>query len=187
MSTLPHSLRRPPWVTLLLSAWALSVALTVLTAFTPLELAPMWLGNVPHWGLWFLALPACSWLRAHRGRLRWLWRAVPWLLWVPLALITGFKLWRNYDSIPPGWDPYQPTVRWHNVFYPLEMTFANTDNWRTRKVIVQEGIRVVSLEYQLTRYGQTLPYLTTNYHLLPGLRWATRRNVTYEELMRYDP
>jgi hypothetical protein len=172
-------LQRFPWSSLLLYAWAMSFVLSVLLWCTPLEFTPLWLGNLPHWGLWVLALPACTRLRANQRRVRVVWLTISGLLWAPLVLATGISFWQCWHD--------QEKIRWHNVFHPVEMTFASDYRWAPYKHIAREGRQTVSLESEESGWGGRGLHVTTAYALLPGLRWATHRPLTEAENSRYFP
>lgn len=172
-------LRRFPGSSLLLYAWAMSFVLSVLLWCTPLEFTPLWLGNLPHCGLWLLAPPACTLLRANQRRLRVVWLTIPWLLWAPLALVTGISFEHSRHN--------QEKIYWHTVFHPLERIFASDYRWVPYKGISEEGRQTVSLESEESGWGGRGLHVTTAYALLPGLRWATHRRLTEVENSRYFP
>jgi hypothetical protein len=149
-----------------LGAWLLSLVLVLLTTVTPLEFTPLWLGNLPRWGLWGLAFPACHRLRTGSLRLPWLWTGLPWLLWGLLVVGEGLFAYGIATHTPR---------RWAKLMEPLQWLFANQARWRPGLVLFTHGRQ--HLTHQLLwhpRYGvvdirqvQLLP-------LLPGLQWAKR-------------
>jgi hypothetical protein len=170
---------KPRFATLIVGVWLLGLVLVPLTLFTPLEFTPLWLGNLPRWGLWGLAFPACHWLRV-RTKCR-LWAAVPWVLWAPLAYAVGDNGWRSYRDAAQSHAP----MRWSTLVQPLELTFANDKRWWRQQVLSQNGARVTSLEMDVSRYGSEGIRYTEIFQLLPGLQWARRRELTEKEAELY--
>lgn len=148
--------------------WLLRLLLVLLTLTTPLEFVPLAWGNLPRWVLWGAAFPACRQLGVRTGRLRWVWRAVPWVLWLLLLAAEALAVW--------GWFYRSHRVTfWETIRYPLEVVFVNRDRWETQQVLFRRGPLV--LVQQLCwhpqhgvvdlRQAKVVP-------LLPGLQWAGR-------------
>jgi hypothetical protein len=156
---------RNGWV---LGAWLGCLLLVGLLTFTPLELASRPLENLPRWGLWLLAVPACGRLQAHWPRLRRLWAALPWLLWGPLALVLTF-----YGL---GWlsDNRPQAGYWLQV--NLIECVADDRVWRTTQVLFRRGRQEV-VHQVLVPFHATAPRTLRLWrtvqvtHVVPGVRW----------------
>lgn len=159
---------RPGWV---LGTWLGCLVLVGLLTFTPLELAPRPLENLPRWGLWLLAVPACRRLRAYWPGLRQLWVTLPWLLWGYLALVLTFYVaaWLSDDRTEAG---YLLRVR------VLEC-LADDRVSRTTHVLFRRGRQEVVdqllMPFHTTapralRMGRTVQVT----HVVPGVQWITR-------------
>jgi hypothetical protein len=157
---------RSGWV---LGAWLGCLLLVGLLAFTPLELTPRPLENLPRWGLWLWAVPACRCLRAYWPRLGKLWAALPWLLWGPLALVLTFYVlgWLTDDRPQAGY--------WFGVNV-LECV-ADDRVSRTTQVLFRRGRQEVvdqvlvpfhAAEPRTLRLWRTVQ-LT---HVAPGVQWV---------------
>ncbi|MFD2719702.1 hypothetical protein ACFST9_13320 [Hymenobacter monticola] len=155
------------WV---LGVWLGCLLLVGLLWFTPLELAPRPLENLPRWGLWLLAVPACRRLQAHWTRLRRLWAALPWLLWGPLALVLTLYVlgWLSDNRPQAGY--------WLGVNV-LECV-ADDRVSRTTHVLFRRGRQEV-VHQVLVPFHATAPRTLRLWrtvqvtHVVPGVRWIT--------------
>jgi hypothetical protein len=146
----------------------LSLVLVLLTVATPLEFVPLPLGNIPRWALWGLAFPACHHLWLRTGRFRWVWKALPWVLWSLLVVAEGLAVWVWFYRA-------NHTPFWQSVPNPLEMVFANRERWRTERTLFRRGRLVIVHQLCLApRYGVTDLRQAQLVPLLPGLQWAAR-------------
>ena len=160
-------LERSRWVFV---AWLGCLLLVGLLTFTPLELTPRPLENLPRWGLWLLAVPACRRLRAHWPQLHRLWATLPWLLWGPLALVlTVYGLGWLSDKRPQA--GYWLGV---NVLECL----ADDRVLRTRRVLFRRGRQEVVYQL-LVPFHATAPRTLRLWrtvqltHVVPGVQWIT--------------
>jgi hypothetical protein len=158
---------RHTWV---LGTWLGCLLLVGLLTFTSLELAPRPLENLPRWGLWLLAVPACRRLQAHWPRLRRLWAALPWLLWGPLALVLTFYVlgWLSDDRAQAGY--------WLRV--DLIECLADDRVARTTQVLFRRGRQEV-VDQVLVPFHATAPRTLRLWrtvqvtHVVPGVQWIT--------------
>ena len=139
----------------------------IITLFTPLEFSPLPLDNIPRWGVWGLAFPACRMLSVRTGILPKLWRAVPWVLWTPLLVVQA--LWIPLSAPETLSGPWSKTVE------PMAGLFARQEKWATARVLFRRGWQVVAVQQIepvnfYPRYHRTA-IITP---LLPGFQWATR-------------
>lgn len=153
--------------TWILSAWLLSLLIVVLTTFTPMEFVPLPLANGPRWLSWGLAFPACRLLQTRWGTFRWLWAAVPWLLWGPLLVSQGVWLLLALGQTQP--------LTWSSALEPVRTLFLQEKSWHTHRVLFRRGRQVVVTQRLLpqptsfhSRFARTVQ-LTP---LLPGLQWT---------------
>ena len=156
---------KPYLPSLVIGTWLLSLGFVVLTLTTPLEFTPLPLSNLPRLGVWGLAFPACRMLWQRTGRLRGLWRTVPWLLWGPLLVVQS------------GWFLLMMLSfeQWPRLLKPTTSVFARQQVWLTRRVLFRRGLQVVASQRidPLALYpGSFRTVLLTP--VLPGLQWATR-------------
>jgi hypothetical protein len=161
---------RQQWV---VGAWLACLVLVGLSIWTPLELVPLPVENVPRWGLWALVLPAGWALQARWPRLRWLWRTVPWVLWGPLLAVLFFW-W-------PMTVAQTPAKPWAEILSPLRWLFARAEEWRTVQVLFHRGHQVVAFQAYVpvnqplqplwfVARGSSRQAIVTP--LCPGLQWA---------------
>ncbi|RPD43742.1 hypothetical protein DNI29_23055 [Hymenobacter sediminis] len=148
---------------LLIGSWALSLLFMVLTLSTPLEFSPLPVENIFRWGVWLLAFPACRQLYQITGRLPWLWKLVPWLLWSPVLFLEGFVL------LQPSSYPL-----WKRALEPVEFIFWNRADWDTKRVLFRRGNSEVAFQHlrdpRMGYIDDRLAYYTP---LLPGVHWAS--------------
>lgn len=159
--------KRSGWV---LGAWLVCLVLVGLLTFTPLELEPRPLENLPRWGLYLLAIPACRCLRAHWPQLHRLWATLPWLLWGPLALVLTF-----YGL---GWlSDNRPQAGYWLRVNVLEC-LADDRVLRTRRVLFRRGCQEVVYQL-LVPFHATAPRTLRLWrtvqltHVVPGVQWIT--------------
>lgn len=157
---------------LVIGAWLISIMLVILTAATPLEFDPRWLGNIARWGLFGLAFSACG-LLAHRGGwFRWVLLGVPWLLWGSLGAGELTHLWYLCHRSPSQWDH---TPFWRKAVGPLEWLFANQEVWWPPHVLFRRGDSIVATHFlgekRTGLLDSRVAFLTP---IFPGLRWASR-------------
>jgi hypothetical protein len=178
-------LMRQQWV---VGTWFGCLLLVGLSIWTPLELVPLPVENVPRWGLWAFAFPAVWVVQARWPRLRWLWHAAPWVLWLPLLTVQLFWL--------PLTVAQTPAKSWTEIFSPLRWLFARTEEWRTVQVLFHRGRQVVALQAYVPA-NQPLPprwffargssrtALVTP--LVPGLQWAEPVSAFLDASWRAEP
>jgi hypothetical protein len=154
----------------LVAGWLTSVVLVGLSIFTPVELVPLPLENVPRWGLYGLVFPACGLLRARWPRVCLLWQTVPWLVWGPLLAVLFFWL--------PATLAQTPAKPWANIVAPLTWLFARPEEWRTSQVLFRRGPQLV-VEQRYVPWNQVRPRLLRGAWrtavvtpLVPGVQWA---------------
>ncbi|MDF7815229.1 hypothetical protein [Hymenobacter sp. YC55] len=157
---------KSPLASIVIGTWLLSLGLMVLTLTTPLEFTPLPFDNLPRWGVWGLAFPACRLLGVRPGWRRRLWRTVPWLLWAPLLLVQiGWSLSLLLAS----------SQDWSRLLDPTRGVFARPQRWQTKRVLFRRGWQVVALQrhdpQDFHPYAARTAQLTP---VLPGLQWATR-------------
>jgi hypothetical protein len=148
---------------LLIGAWVLSLVLVVLTLATPLEFSPLPVENVFRWGTWLLAIPACRRLQQLTGRLLWLWKLLPWLLWSPVLFLEGYIVLRpSYHSLG------------RRVLQPLEWIFWNRADWGMQYVLFRrENSEVVFDHLRDPQMGYLKDRLAYHTPLLPGVHWVS--------------
>ena len=158
---------RNGWV---LGEWLGCLLLIGLLTFTPLELAPRPLENLPHWGLWLLVIPACGHLRTRWPRLRRLWASLPWLLWGPLALMLTFYglAWLSDDRAQAG----------HLFRVRVLECMADDRVSRTTQVLFrwgrQEVVNQVLVPFHATTPRTLRLWRTVQVaHVAPGVQWIT--------------
>ncbi len=152
---------------MIIRLWLLSIGAMGTTLFTPLEFSPLPLENIPRWGFWGLAFPACRMLGVHIGVLPKLWRAVPWVLWAPLLVVQALWMLLSVPETLSG--------PWSKAFEPMAGLFARQEKWVTIRVLFRRGWQVVAVQQiapmsfypRCHRTAMITP-------LLPGLQWATR-------------
>ena len=164
---------KPTWQRRVVRTWLVCLILVALSIWTPLELVPLPMENVPRWGLWALAFPAAEVLRARWPRLRWLWRCLPWVLWVPLLAVLFFGL--------PTTVAQTPAKPWAEILSPLRWLFARAEEWRTVRVHFHRGRQVVAFQAYVPVnqpvppfwfWGRGLSRNAVVTPLVPGLQWA---------------
>jgi len=158
---------RSKWLVI---GWAVSFILVVLSIFTPMELVPLPLENVPRWGLYALAFPACGLLQARWPRGRLVWKTLPWLGWGPLLVVLFFSL--------PMTVAQTPAKSWADIFAPLTWFFARPEEWRTSQVLFRRGNQLV-VEQRYVPWDQLRPRMLRGSWrtalvtpLVPGVQWA---------------
>jgi len=154
----------------LVIGWVGSFVLVSLSIFTPVELVPLPLENVPRWGLYALAFPACSWLQARWPRGRFVWKMVPWLFWGPLGVVLFFSLTMTVAQTP--------AKSWADIFAPLTWLFARPEEWRTSQILFRRGRQLV-VQQRYVPWDQPRPRLLRGTWrtavvtpLGPGVQWA---------------
>jgi hypothetical protein len=154
--------------------WGLSLLLVLLPLVSPLEFVPLAWGNLPRWILWGTAFPACRQLWLRTGRLRWVWRALPWLLWLLLLAAEGLAVW--------GWFYGSHRVTfWKTIRYPLEVVFANRDQWKTERILFRRGpLLIVHQLCWHPQHGVVDLRQAKIVPLLPGLQWASRVSTHFQ-------
>lgn len=151
---------------LLNAVWIVSLALVLLTLCTPLEFDPLPFANLPRWGLWGLAWPACRSLQAY-SRWRFPLRLVPWLLWAPLLLAQAG--WLFMSPLQPSPEP------WSTVLAPLAGVFARSETWHTRRVLFRRGWQAVLLQREEPMGFYPRQWrIALRTPLLPGVQWVQR-------------
>lgn len=146
---------------LLIGSWVLSLLLVVLTLATPLEFSPLPVENIFRWGAWLLAFPACRRLYHLTGRLPWLWKLLPWLVWSPVLFLEG------YVVLHPSRYPL-----WKRALEPLEWVFWNRADWETKRVLFRRGSSEVVFHHLRDPRMGYLEYRLAYYTpLLPGVHW----------------
>jgi hypothetical protein len=147
-----------------------SLVLVGLSIFSPVELVPLPLENVPRWGLYALAFPACRLLQARWPRGRLVWKTVPWLAWGPLLVVLFFSL--------PMTVAQTPAKSWADIFAPLTWFFARPEEWRTSQVLFRRGRQLV-VEQRYVPWDQPRPRMLRGSWrtalvtpLVPGVQWA---------------
>jgi hypothetical protein len=157
--------------TWLVVGWLVSLVLVGLSIFTPVELVPLPLENVPRWGLYALVFPACGLLQARWPRARFLWQSVPWLVWGPLLAVLFFWL--------PTTVAQTPAKPWSDILAPLTWLFARPEEWRTSQVLFRRGSQVVVQQHYvpwnqpLLRFPVRGSWRTARVMpLVPGVQWA---------------
>lgn len=158
---------RPNW---LIVGWLISVVLVGLSIFTPVELVPLPLENVPRWGCYGLVFPACRLLQAHWPRARLFWQTVPWLTWGPLLVVLFFWL--------PTTVAQTPAKPWADIVAPLTWLFARPEEWRTSQVLFRRGRQLV-VEQRYVPWDQPRPRMLRGTWRTavvtpvgPGVQWA---------------
>lgn len=158
---------RSKWVVI---GWLASLVMVWLSIFTPVELVPLQLENVPRWGLYALAFPACRLLQRRWPRGRLLWAALPWLGWGPLLAVLFFWL--------PATVAQTPAKSWSDILAPLTWLFARPEEWRTEQVLFRRGSQLV-VEECYVPWDQSRPRMLRGAWrtaivtpLLPGVQWA---------------
>ncbi|MGY2134878.1 hypothetical protein ACW9KT_21790 [Hymenobacter sp. HD11105] len=151
-----------------IGCWLVSLVLIGLTLATPLEFTPLTLGNLPRWGAWGLAFPACHLLGQHATRFRVIWRVLPWLLWGPLVVVQA--LWLVL-ALPTA-------TTWSPILEPTLSVFARPQQWQTTRVLFQRSEQVVAMQ-QLGPQALYPREFRTAIHtpLVPGLQWVTSLNA----------
>jgi hypothetical protein len=150
----------------------------LLTTFTPLELVPVSLGNLPRWGFWLLIFPVAQRLKAQVGRR---WGLLPWLLWAPLLLLQllVFGFWfstpehRTYAAFRKS--------SWTQVLWPFEKVFAQTGRWRTGAVEYRRENTLVVRQNLPSRWGAEARRVILT-PIMPGLQWCVP--IPYDSLLK---
>jgi hypothetical protein len=151
--------------------WLGSVVLVALSIFTPVEFAPLPLENVPRWGLYALAFPACGLLQTRWPRGHLLWQMLPWLSWGPLLGVLFFWL--------PTTVAQTPAKPWSDILAPVTWVVARPQEWRTTHILFRRGRQLV-VQQQYVAWNQPLPRVPARgtwrtalvTPLLPGVQWA---------------
>ena len=154
--------------------WLVSLVLVLLTTFTPLEFNPIQLTYLPRWGLWFLVIPATQWLRTSTKILPWLWKSIPWLLWVPLLalqLAYSIKSYIHYPTHNIFLNVRHTVIILEDVFTAQLRTPFERYTWYTHTIHYRWGNRVVAQQLLHTPWGGE-PRRVIITPLLPGLQWS---------------
>lgn len=154
--------------------WLVSLVLVLLTTFTPLEFNPIQLTYLPRWGLWFLVIPATQWLWTSTRILPWLWKSIPWLLWVPLLalqLAYSIKSYIRYPTYNVFRNIRYTLLIFEDVFAAQLRTPYYFYTWHTNTIHYRWGSRIVAQQLLDTPWGGE-PRRVIITPLLPGLQWS---------------
>jgi hypothetical protein len=122
---------RSKWIVV---GWLVSLVLVGLNIFTPVELVPLSLENVPRWGIYALVFLAYGFLQA-------CWpRALPLAdsAVARLGTAAGRTLFLAADD-----GGQTPTKSWSDILAPPTWLFARPEEWRTPQVLFCRGSQVV--------------------------------------------
>lgn len=160
--------------------WLLSLPLVLLLLFTPLEVTPIQLSNLPRWALWFLAFPATKWLKDNTGTFSWFWKPIPWLLWALFPLIQLLGTADRYIHRPEL--PWQSHVSLDITCEVLHYVFAQQllhnpihlrwYDWHTGTIEYHWGNKVVARQMLITNGGAWARRVAIR-PIIPSLQWCT--------------
>ena len=152
--------------------WLLCLVLSVCAELTPLEFAPLSIGNPVHWVVWGFAFPASRLLQVQLKQLRRVWVLMPRLLWGGLIAIQ--LLW-VVATILNGYQRQKLRYFLRDAVAPLEYVFARREGWSAlgRADHRQGPLRVVRQGLWHTSYGFNTFRRVITAPIIPGLIWVT--------------
>ena len=151
-----------PFENVLAGLWLLCLVLTLLDAYTPLQLTSRTVANVLHGGIWLLILPATHCLPLPG----WLPRLLWWGLQLLVLLWSGLVLFAGVDPFKGG-----PLESVKHFFWGTED--ENTLSWENAMVLFRRRRSLVVTQYEVpVKNGEARFRRVQITPLTPLLRWV---------------